>query len=348
MALSYDELPKPEWCVCEDDPVIVDEFPEWTEKDALTFIIGQKYSLFPTLTNLPRIDDEQEPPDLHTIERRISWDGYGPEQIMEDLNGLEDHIIGLREANKIPKGRHQYHRLLRMAKLLIKMVAEELEKFKSCSDCVAYYYNSNNYFTVPCRKLHSVVYVKKGETMWPAKTISVKDDKVLVAHFGCNGKSNFRHQQEWVRFSACVMASTCFLYDITSNRHKEALMEMGVYIQMIARKRKRYYKGFPCHGKNSSRKAVVFNPDLLVIPDELLSSQPPDAVCSYCSNGITETVTVPLIRDSNRRQLKKPKIEPVVVDVVCARDGCSNKASQKVEFSKEVRISFCSDCVNYF
>lgn len=338
MAGDHNKLPSPKWLVEKEDFPIDEEFPNWSDKDALTFIIGQKYGTFPSLKQLEKVDDD-EPPDLYTIERRISTLDYGPQEIMEDLNDLPRYISSLKKANKI-SGRRSFN-LVRNARLLIKIVGEELEKFKSCSDCVAYYYNTNNYFTVPCRKLHSVVYVKKGGAMWPAKTIRVGVAKVLVAYFGHFRRSNSVHQQEWVPFSACLMASTCFLYDITSNRHRDALLEMGTYIQMIARKLKRYYKGFPCHGKDAIGKAVTFKPEYLTMPQHLLSSEPPGTHCSSCSRPIEEKVTLQLV-SKGPKEVKQPKVQhyPVISSLVCGKLGCTNPAT--------CQVASCTECVHYF
>lgn len=311
-------------------------------------IIGQKYAIFPSLKELPLKGDNVEAPDLFTIERRISYLGdyygpYGPKEILQDLSELKGYIQSLYEEKGWKKGR-KYYMLLRSATEVYKMVKKELDKFENCSDCVAHYYNSDDYFTVPCEKLHSIVCVKRAGARWPAKTIEVRNGKVLVAYFGSSGKSNFVHHQEWVAFEHCVMASTCFGYEIVNRSHKQAIMEMGTYIQMMARKLQRYYTGFPCHGC-FGRHEVVFQPEYLTISDDRLSANPPGNYCACCNTPILKSVTIKLPKRKRHNVLKKPKVRRVKYPKLCDRTGCPNMASQQCFFCTDG--VFCSSLCSH-
>lgn len=335
----FEELPKPEW-ILEPNEVQHEEFPVWDKKDALTFIIGQKYHMFPALLQLERID-ENEPPDLFTIEARISvLPDYGPKEIIEDLNYLEEYVTEMAERKLFD--RRDYYQMRRKAALLLKMVKEELEGFETCSDCVAFYYNSNDYFTIPCQKLHSVVFVRcpKG-IWWPGKTLRIKDNRVEVAFFRTHTKS-------WLPFDRCIMASTCFRHDIRNEMQNDAILEMGKYVQMIARKHRRYWKGFTCNGKEQ----VVFKPEFLTISDEQLVSESPGNKCLDCDNEIRTSVKLPRPKRShdgslNSQLTKKPKttLLPSKPVHICDRSECQKRAIQECFFCD--KASFCSNICSH-
>lgn len=335
MAFRYEDLPVPTWIRDGNELWPSDvEFPSWTEKDSLTFIIGQKYSMFPTLKELPRIREDEEVPDLYTIERRISIsECYGTKEIIEDLYDMREYIKELYNARVLK--RSPFAKMLRSAAELLRVTKEELDKFESCSDCVAHYYNTNDYFTVPCKRLHSAVYVKAKSIMWPAKTLRVVGSKVLVAYFGRHGSKNFVHLNEWVPFDVCFMAGVCFRHKMVNNSHLQALMEMGTYFQMIARKHSLYYKGYGCG------RAVQFQPELLTIPKDILDSNPPPLRCD-CQNRIIKSLSARFPKSVCK---ETPTITALkqTSDRLCGRIGCQKSATLECFFN--IKEAFCSeDC----
>lgn len=102
----------------------------------------------------------------------------------QSFDGLREDILWFRHNCEVCHATSR--RILDASKELIKFIDDEILTMKKCAECYKNAYkNPETSFTMPCSRLHPIVWAKTdGFNYWPAKAIAYNGEVVHVIYFG--------------------------------------------------------------------------------------------------------------------------------------------------------------------